>query len=59
MARMVFAHQGGWDEAFFVLAPLAVIGLLLWVANRRANAQQRTPTEQPRNAGDQEGNAAT
>jgi hypothetical protein len=52
---MVFAHQGGWDEALFVLAPLAVIGVLLLVANRRAGAQARAadhdspgPTDQPR-----------
>jgi cyanate permease len=52
MARMVLAHQGGWDEALFVLAPLAVIGLLLWFANRRADAQQRTEAERQRNAAD-------
>ena len=33
------AHQGGWDEILLVVAPLAVIGLLLWVANRRVSAQ--------------------
>ena len=33
------AHQGGWDEILMVVAPLAVIGLLLWVANRRVSAQ--------------------
>jgi hypothetical protein len=35
----VLAHQGGWDEVLLVLAPLAVVGLLLWVANRRVVAQ--------------------
>ncbi len=35
----LFAHQGGWDEALLVGLPLAVIGLLLWVANRRVSAQ--------------------
>ena len=38
---LVLAHQGGWDEALFVLAPLVVIGLLLWMANRRANELRR------------------
>lgn len=33
------AHQGGWDEILLVVAPLAIIGLLLYVANRRVNAQ--------------------
>jgi len=35
----VLAHQGGWDEILLVLAPLAVVGLLLWVANRRVSAK--------------------
>ncbi len=34
----LIAHQGGWDEALFVAAPLVVIAALLVVANRRANA---------------------
>lgn len=33
------AHQGGWDEILMVVAPLAVIGGLLWLANRRVTAQ--------------------
>ena len=47
MAPMILAHQGGWDEALFVLAPLVVIGLLLLLANRRANAHQRETHEGP------------
>jgi len=35
----VVAHQGGWDEILMVVGPLAVIGLLLWRANRRVNAE--------------------
>lgn len=35
MTAPLFAHQGGWDEILLVVAPLALIGLLLWVANRR------------------------
>lgn len=38
-AAWVIAHQGGWDEALLVLGPLIVIGGLLWLANRRVNAQ--------------------
>jgi cyanate permease len=41
MAAMILAHQGGWDEALIVLAPLVVIAALLWLANRRANAAAR------------------
>ena len=41
MALMILGHQGGWDEALFVLAPLVVIGLLLLLANRRADARNR------------------
>ena len=33
------AHQGGWDEILLVVTPLAIVGLLLYVANRRVNAQ--------------------
>ena len=32
----VFAHQGGWDEILFVLAPLLVFAGLLAVARKRA-----------------------
>jgi hypothetical protein len=35
----VVAHQGGWDEILMVVVPLAIIGLLLWLANRRVSAQ--------------------
>ncbi len=54
----VFAHQGGWDEFLLVAAPLGVIGLLLWIANKRvtakleeANATQGTsdPADEPAN----------
>jgi hypothetical protein len=41
MASMILGHQGGWDEALFVLAPLVVIGLLLLLANHRADARNR------------------
>lgn len=32
----LLAHQGGWDEALFVLAPVAMFAFLLWLANKRA-----------------------
>jgi len=35
----IVAHQGGWDEILLVVAPLAIIGGLLWLANRRVTAQ--------------------
>ena len=36
MAVVVVAHQGGWDEILFVLAPIALFAVLLLVANKRA-----------------------
>lgn len=38
---MIFGHQGGWDEALFVLVPLAIFAILLRIAKRRAEAEQR------------------
>jgi hypothetical protein len=35
---MVFAHQGGWDEMLFVAIPIGLFALLLYVANRKAQA---------------------
>ena len=32
----LFAHQGGWDEFLFAAGPIALIGGLLWLANKRA-----------------------
>jgi hypothetical protein len=34
---VVLAHQGGWDEVLLVAGPLAVIAVLLWLANRRVH----------------------
>ena len=34
-AMRVLAHQGGWDEILFVLAPLLVFAGLLALARRR------------------------
>jgi hypothetical protein len=36
---MVLAHQGGWDEMLFVALPLGLFALLLFIANRKAQAQ--------------------
>lgn len=38
---MILAHQGGWDEALFVVMPLLVLGGLLWLA------YVRQPMEDP------------
>lgn len=49
-AMSVLAHQGGWDEILFVLAPLLVFGGLLWLARRRADEMDRDdagPLEAP------------
>ena len=36
VAAVVVAHQGGWDEILFVLAPIALFAVLLFIANKRA-----------------------
>ena len=36
---MLLAHQGGWDEAIFVAAPLLVFFGLLQLAKRRAERE--------------------
>jgi hypothetical protein len=36
---MVLAHQGGWDEVLFVALPLGLFAFLLFIANRKAQAQ--------------------
>ena len=33
---LLMAHQGGWDEALFVLIPIGVMVALLWFATRKA-----------------------
>jgi hypothetical protein len=33
----VLAHQGGWDEILLVVAPIVVVGALLWIAKRRVD----------------------
>ena len=38
---MIVAHQGGWDEALFVIVPLLIFAALLRVAKKRAEAEQR------------------
>ncbi len=37
MARLILAHQGGWDEALMVLVPIGVFVAVLVMANRRAD----------------------
>ncbi len=34
----ILAHQGGWDEILMVLGPLAMLFVLLLVANKRARS---------------------
>jgi hypothetical protein len=36
-SALVLAHQGGWDELLFVLAPLLIFAGLLALARRRAD----------------------
>ncbi|HKY14737.1 MAG TPA: hypothetical protein VJM33_07405 [Microthrixaceae bacterium] len=42
----IVAHQGGWDEILLVVGPLLLVGLVLWLAKRRADRhleEQATP----------------
>ena len=43
---MLVAHQGGWDEALFVIVPLVIFAVLLRVAKRRADAEQRAEKDE-------------
>jgi hypothetical protein len=36
---VVLAHQGGWDEMLFVALPIGLFAFLLYLANKRAQAQ--------------------
>jgi len=54
-APVLIAHQGGWDEAVLIGAPILIIMGLLWLAKRRVDAAhetaERTPPETSRAAG--------
>ena len=43
---MHVAHQGGWDEALFVAVPLVIFAVLLRIAKRRAEAEQRAERDE-------------
>lgn len=42
MDFVVLAHQGGWDEALLVAAPLLLFAGIVWNAKRRAVKQSQT-----------------
>lgn len=41
----ILAHQGGWDEALFVVVPMVVLLGLLALAQRRAAAEHEAEHE--------------
>ena len=41
---VVLAHQGGWDEALLVAAPLVLFAGIVWNAKRRATRQSGAET---------------
>lgn len=45
VGALLLAHQGGWDEALFVLAPLLLFAGLLIVARRRVDQME---SDEPR-----------
>jgi hypothetical protein len=46
-AAAILAHQGGWDETLLVLAPIVLIGAVLWVVKRRVDRQVEAQGDQP------------
>jgi hypothetical protein len=42
VAGAIFAHQGGWDEILMVLGPLAILFVILLLANKRARKLAET-----------------
>lgn len=59
---LLLAHQGGWDEILMVAGPLAVIGGLLVLANRRAKralADQLEAEDPPDSKPDRSGASTT
>ncbi len=58
---LILAHQGGWDEVALVVGPLALVGLALWLANRRVSAQldaEEPPDTESDGPGDQQKDAS-
>jgi hypothetical protein len=47
---MLLAHEGGWDEALFVIVPLLIVFALIWVVKRRA-AKAGAPSSDPLDPG--------
>jgi hypothetical protein len=56
----VFAHQGGWDEILLVVAPIAAVAGLLWIAKRRVDRDgaDRSATSDSLDAGADRSEAA-
>jgi hypothetical protein len=54
----VLAHQGGWDEILLVVAPIALVGWLLWLAKRRLNRAERDRPSEALDAGAHGGQSA-
>lgn len=50
-APALIAHQGGWDEALLIGAPILIIVGLLWLAKRRVDSAH-TATHSPTDGSD-------
>ena len=44
-AAAMLAHQGGWDEALLVAAPVLLFAGIVWHAKRRAVKQARAAAD--------------
>ena len=50
-APVLLAHEGGWDEALLIGAPILIIIGLLWLAKRRVDAAHDMTQETSQGAG--------
>ena len=48
----LFAHQGGWDESLFALAPVVVFAVLLLLARRRVGDLEDEHAKHPESQDD-------
>ena len=58
-AMRILAHQGGWDEILFVLAPLLIFGGLLYLARRRVDQLDQDEAGPSQTPEDHEGAGST
>lgn len=58
MLASVLAHQGGWDEALLIAAPMVIVVALLALAKRRLDRAAGRTGSDPLDAGTDGGETA-